>query len=125
MKPLLGLPALALAAFASVAAAQEPDLSTVFAIGDTPFPRSQSVATMIGQDVVSLEGDKVAVVTDVILDEGKHLVGYVVDAGGFLGIDGTSAFVPADKMTLRIDGVAVEFVLSMDSASFRTDVKLD
>ncbi|MBN2629282.1 MAG: PRC-barrel domain-containing protein [Rhodobacteraceae bacterium] len=117
--------ALLVMALTSAAHAQTRDTSALFRIGDLPFPRSQSAAAMIGQDVVSLEGDKLGKVGDVILDEQQRLIGYVVDAGGFLGLDATPVFVPVDRMTMRIDGVAVEFVLQMDSVGFRSDVMLD
>lgn len=113
------------AMLASAAHAQVPDTTILFRIGDTSFPHSQSAAAMIGLDVVSLEGDKLGAVEDVILDEQHRLIGYVVDAGGLLGLDATEVFVPADRMALRIDGVAMEFVLSMDSAGFRQTLKLD
>jgi uncharacterized protein YrrD len=113
------------AGLAHTAFAQARDLGTVFPIGEMSFPRSQSTAAMIGQEVVSSDGEKLGEVADVILDERHRLAGYIVDAGGFLGLDATPVFVPADRMTMRIDGVSVEFVLSMDSAAFRADAKLD
>lgn len=112
-------------AFPLSAFAQGFDYNTVGQVQSDQFRADQSAAVLIGQRAVAQEDVDVGDVVDVIHDEDMMVRGYIVDVGGFLGIDATPVFFPASRASVRIDGIAAELVLDMNAPEVREIARAD
>nr|WP_279389288.1 PRC-barrel domain-containing protein [Primorskyibacter sedentarius] len=71
---------------------------------------------MLGKPVLSADDETVGHVNDIIISEDGVLMGYIINVGGFIGIDTTQVYVPIDQTRLRIDGSSVEMFLDLSAA---------
>lgn len=87
--------------------------------GDTgtstgPGPELMTAATLTGNDVLNLEGDKLGNVHDIMLDVPKGRVAYVVlSRGGVLGMGDKLFAIPWGALTL--DTTRKCFILNVDA----------
>lgn len=89
------------------------------------FKANEHAAGIIGQRAVTRQGDDVGDVVDVVFDDSNKVRGYIVDVGGFFGIDATPLYIPGTVAKVRIDGVAADLVIDMLAADLKEDAKLD
>jgi sporulation protein YlmC with PRC-barrel domain len=100
------LVALSLPRLVAAQAAPEPEMSTrVFM---APFTANE----LIGADVVNREGENVATIADLLLDENGTLRQVVLDVGGFLGIASKPVAIDVNRLTLA-EGRDGAFVLGL------------
>ncbi len=112
-------------AFPLSAFAQGFNYNNVGQVQPDQFRADQSAAALIGQRAIAQDDVHVGDVIDVIHDEDMKVRGYIVDIGGFLGIDATPVFFPASRVSVRIDGIAAELVLDMDAPDVREIARAD
>lgn len=103
-------------ALTTVAYSEAFDYDDVSAIDAGLFPESQRAAIILGKPVLSADDETVGHVNDIIFSEDGVLMGYIVNVGGFIGIDTTQVYVPIDQTRLRIDGSSVEMFLDLSAA---------
>ncbi|MCA8867579.1 MAG: PRC-barrel domain-containing protein [Rhodobacteraceae bacterium] len=101
------------------------DYNHTTAIAPDFFTADQSAAGIIGRDALSDDGGTVGEVADVIFDESGTVRGYIVDVGGFLGLDSRSLYIPKALAEVRIDGIVVQLVIDMPVGELKDDAKLD
>ena len=101
------------------------DYDHTTAIAPDFFNADQSAAGIIGKAAMSDDGGTVGEVTDVIFDETGMVRGYIVDVGGFLGIDSRPLYVPKALTEIRIDGIVVQLVIDMPVGALKEDAKTD
>ncbi len=105
--------------------AQDFNYDNVAQVQSDQFDADQSAAALIGHRAVAQGDVDVGNVLDVIHDEGMMVRGYIVDVGGFLGIDATPVFFPSNRATVRIDGIAIELVLDIGAPDLREIARAD
>lgn len=105
--------------------ADDVDLGHVFTVTNGTFTADRHAGGIVGHRAVAQGNEVVGDVTDIVFDETLTVAGYVVDVGGFLGLDATPLFVPDDLASIRIDGSAVELVIGMAAAELTTDARID
>lgn len=104
------------AVFPNPAYPQGFEFGEIAVVEPDEFQADRSATALTGHRAVRMDGVHVGSVVDVIHDEGCQPRGYVVDAGGFLGLDATPVFLPVARARVRIDGIAVELVIDLYSA---------
>lgn len=88
-------------------------------LGDTgdspgPGPELMAAATLEGNDVLNLEGEKLGTIQDIMLDVPKGKIAYaVLSRGGILGMGDTLFAIPWSALTL--DTSRKCFILNVDS----------
>lgn len=79
-----------------------------------PGPELMAAATLEGNDVLNLEGEKLGTIQDIMLDVPKGKVAYaVLSRGGILGVGDKLFAIPWSALTL--DTKRKCFVLNVDS----------
>ncbi|MFZ5965015.1 PRC-barrel domain-containing protein [Thalassococcus sp. BH17M4-6] len=107
--------------------AQDPELEPFTTVPESVLTPAQKASSIIGAKAIANEDDSIGTVSDVVLDwkDPARVVGYIVDAGGFLGLDSAHVFVPIDSAKVRVDGRNIDLIVDIDAAIFRADAKLD
>ena len=73
-------------------------------VGDGPGPDVMAAATLDGDKVVTLDGEDVGKISDIMLDVRSGLIAYaVLSEGGFLGMGTTLHAIPWSALTLDTD----------------------
>jgi sporulation protein YlmC with PRC-barrel domain len=73
-------------------------------VGDGPGPEVMAAATLDGNKVVTLDGEHVGKISDIMLDvRGGRIAYAVLSEGGFLGMGSTLHAIPWGALTLNVD----------------------
>ena len=75
--------------------------SSYRAANDGPGPRVMGASTLIGDDVINRQGEKLGTIEEIMLDVPTGRIAYaVLSAGGFLGIGDKLFAIPWRSLTL-------------------------
>lgn len=73
-------------------------------VGDGPGPEVMATGTLEGNKVVSIDGEHVGKISDIMLDVRSGKIAYaVLSEGGFLGMGNTLHAIPWGALTLNVD----------------------
>lgn len=73
-------------------------------VGDGPGPDVMAAATLDGNKVVTIDGEHVGKISDIMLDVRTGRIAYaVLSEGGFLGVGTTLHAIPWGALTLNVD----------------------
>ena len=73
-------------------------------VGDGPGPDVMAAATLDGNKVVTIDGEYVGKISDIMLDVRTGRIAYaVLSEGGFLGMGTTLHAIPWGALTLNVD----------------------
>jgi sporulation protein YlmC with PRC-barrel domain len=73
-------------------------------VGDGPGPDVMAAATLDGNKVVTIDGEYVGKISDIMLDVRTGRIAYaVLSEGGFLGMGSTLHTIPWGALTLNVD----------------------
>lgn len=105
--------------------AQGFDYNDVATVDPETFAANQLVTGIIGKTAMSSDGRDVGEVVDIVFDDTDAVRGYIVDVGGFLGLDPTALYIPSSLASIRIDGANADLELDMLADDVATDARLD
>lgn len=73
-------------------------------VGEGPGPNVMAASTLVGNEVLTADGDHVGRISDIMLDVRSGRIAYAVLAtGGFLGVGDTLREIPWNALTLDTD----------------------
>jgi sporulation protein YlmC with PRC-barrel domain len=73
-------------------------------VGDGPGPDVMAATTLDGNKVVTIDGEHVGKISDIMLDVRSGKIAYaVLSEGGFLGMGSTLHAIPWGALTLNVD----------------------
>ncbi|EBA08622.1 hypothetical protein SSE37_17458 [Sagittula stellata E-37] len=123
----LATAALLAAVAAGPSAAQNQELQPFTTVPDTLLTPAQKASSIIGATAYASPDENIGTVHDIVFDwqHPDRVIGYIVDAGGFLGIDAAHVFVPVDSAEVRVDGWNVSLIVDIEASIFKADAKLD
>jgi len=105
--------------------AQGFDYNDVATVDPETFAANQHATGIIGKTAMSSDGRDVGEVVDIVFDDTDAVRGYIVDVGGFLGLDPTPLYIPSSLASIRIDGANADLELDMLADDVATDARLD